>query len=117
TASSNTRTVTVSQGVTVNLLGAGSADLTVTRSSTALSSALASFADSYNAVVAELSKQHGQSAGALQGQSIVSALSQSLSGLATYTSDTGGVANLHDLGLDLGSDGKLAFNQLKFLSA
>jgi flagellar capping protein FliD len=59
--------------------------VTVTRSTSALSSALFSFADAYNAVVDELAKWRGQSAGPLQGQSILSSMTQTLSSIATYT--------------------------------
>jgi flagellar hook-associated protein 2 len=111
TVSSNSRSITVSNGVTLNLEGTGTTDVTVTRSTSALSSALSSFADAYNAVVDELAKQRGQSAGPLQGQSILSILTQTLSSIATYT-DGGQMGGLANLGLtfDSSNNGHLDFN-------
>jgi len=51
--------------------------------------------------------QHGQSAGSLQGHSILSEMSQALNSISTYSSSSGSVGVLDSLGLDLGSDGHL----------
>jgi flagellar hook-associated protein 2 len=116
---SNTRSVTVAQGVTLNLLEAGDTpvNVTVTRSTSALSSALSAFADAYNAAKTEVDAQRGQSGGALQGQSIVTSLAQTLSNIATYTSSDGSINGLSSLGLSLGTDGKLTFNSLSLMGA
>jgi flagellar hook-associated protein 2 len=111
TVSSDTRTVNVAAGVTLTIVGQSdtAANIAVTRSTTGLGNALSVFALSYNAVAGELGNQHGQSGGALQGQSIVTQLSRVLSGLATYTG-SGSLSGLSALGLDLGTDGTLTFN-------
>jgi flagellar hook-associated protein 2 len=111
TVSSDTRTVNIATGVTLTIVGQNdtAANVSVSRSTSGLGSALANFASAYNAAVSELGSQHGQSAGPLQGDSIVSQLSSLLSGIATYTG-SGDFSSLSAIGLDLGSDGQLTFN-------
>ena len=111
TVSSDTRTVNIATGVTLTIVGQSdtAANVSVTQSTAGLGSALANFATAYNAAVSELGAQHGQSAGPLQGDSIVSQLSSVLSGIATYTG-SGDYSGLSAVGLELGSDGQLTFN-------
>jgi flagellar hook-associated protein 2 len=109
---SNTRTITVSNGVTLTLQATGQTDVTVTRSTSALNTALSAFADAYNATVDELDKQRGTLGGPLQGQSIVSILSKSLSSIATYGSTSGQISSLETLGLKLGKDGHFTYTPL-----
>jgi flagellar hook-associated protein 2 len=109
---SNTRTITVSNGVTLTLQATGQTDVTVTRSTSALNTALSAFADAYNATVDELDKQRGTLGGPLQGQSIVSILSKSLSSIATYGSTSGQISSLETLGLSLGKDGHFTYTPL-----
>jgi len=118
TVTSNSRSVTVSNGVTLNLEGTGATDVTVTRSTSALGAALSSFADAYNAVVDELAKQRGQSAGPLQGQSILTILSQALSNISTYNNSSGQIGGLASLGLsfDQSNNGHLDFNALALMA-
>jgi flagellar hook-associated protein 2 len=117
TVSSDTRTVSIAPGVSVNLLATNSGSSTtvsVTSSSSTLQNALQAFASTYNSVVDELDRQQGTSGGALAGQSLVKTLSSSLRSLATY--DSNGMA-LADIGFDLGTDGHLTFNSTTFQSA
>jgi flagellar hook-associated protein 2 len=119
TVTSNSRSATVSNGVTLNLEGTGTTDVTVTRSTAALGTALSSFADAYNAVVDELAKQRGQSAGPLQGQSILTILSQALSNISTYNNPGGQINGLASLGLtfDQSNNGHLDYNALTLMGA
>ncbi|HZY60059.1 MAG TPA: flagellar filament capping protein FliD [Candidatus Binataceae bacterium] len=113
TVSSNTRSVAISPGITATLLARDNGtpvNFTVTRPTSAVSDALSAFTAAYNAVVDELDKQHGATAGPLTGQSIVSALSSTLTSMATYTSDTSGIAGLHALGVDLDKTGHLTLD-------
>lgn len=118
TVSSDSRVVQVANGITLSILAssAKAVNITVTRSISALSDAISTFVSAYNDTVDELAKQRGQTGGALQGQSIVTQLSQSLSNVATY-SGGGTVTGLRDLGLDLGADGKLTFNSFTLMAA
>ena len=119
TVTSASRNVTVSTGVTLQLKASDPGhpvNVTVTRSTSVLSDALASFADAYNAVVKEVNGQRGQSGGALQGQSILTQLQRTLSGISTYSS-AGQISGLRDLGLELNNDGSLTYNQWTLISA
>jgi flagellar hook-associated protein 2 len=124
TNTSTTRNITISPGVTATLVGtsggtpAGSTPvgITVTRSTSALGSALSGFTDAYNAAVTEVNGQRGQSGGALQGQSIVNQLSNLLSSISTYSS-SGQFSGLASLGLDLGTNGQITYNALTLMSA
>jgi flagellar hook-associated protein 2 len=111
TVSSDSRTVSVATGVTLTIVGQSTSavDVSVTRTTASLGSALSSFANAYNAVASELTAQRGSSGGALAGQSIVRELSDVLSHIATYTT-TSGLSGLSALGLDLGSDGQLTYD-------
>ncbi len=114
-----TRNITISDGVTANLRGASGGapvDITVTRSTSALSTALSGLADAYNAAVEEVGTQRGQSGGALAGQSIVGQLSSLLSRISTYSS-SGQINGLEGLGLSLGNDGHLTYNAFTLMSA
>lgn len=116
--SSDSDTITLAQGVSVNLLsapGAGSpVTITVGESTSSAQTALQTFATAYNAVVSQLAAQHGQNAGALSGDSILQVAQQALSSIVDYSNFSGGVTNLSDLGLDLDNSGNLTFNAAEF---
>jgi len=116
---SATRNITISDGVTATLRGASGGspvDITVTRSTSALNTAVSSFADAYNAAVDELITQRGLSTGALGGQPIVGQLSSLLSSISTYSS-SGQISGLAGLGLDLGTDGHFTYNAFTLMAA
>jgi flagellar hook-associated protein 2 len=116
---SSSRAVTVATGITLNLLASSAGtptDITVTRSTSALSSALSSFADAYNTVANALDQQRGQNAGALSGQAIVTDLQQVLRGIGTYTA-SGGIGSLASLGLELDQNGQMTFNSFTLMGA
>ena len=119
TVSSDSRNVTIATGVTATLLAASASavNITVTRSTSALSSGLDAFATAYNAAVDEVDHQHGTTSGPLAGQSLISALSQSLSSLSTYSANGTGIHGLADLGLDLDKTGHLTFSSFKLLAS
>ena len=117
--SSTSRAVTLAPGLTINMLAGDSGtpvNITVSRSTSALSNALSTFVDAYNAAVDSLDAQRGQTQGALGGQSVVFQLGQTLSGLATYASPGSNISGFSALGLDLGTDGHLTFNQFSMMS-
>src|ERR1035438_4028814 len=115
---SATSTVTIATGLTVDLLAAsdGPVDITVTRSTSALDSALSTFASAYNAAVDELDNQRGQTGGPQQGEGIVNSLSQALASISTYTSSDS-IGYLKNLGLELGQDGHLTYNEMTLMAA
>jgi flagellar hook-associated protein 2 len=115
---STSRSLAISPGVTVNVLAAGAANITVSQNAGALSTALSSFATSYNSVADELIKNRGQNGGALAGQSVLRQLSSVLSNLGNYSGTSpGGVNSLSDLGLSFDLNGHLQFDSSAFDSA
>ena len=117
--SSDTRSVTLSPGLTAHLIGTGEADITVAQDGTSIANALSSFVSAYNTVVTQLDQSHGQNANALSGQSIVLTLQQDLQQLGDYQGDnpSSTVNTLADLGLDFSDTGQLQFDQSTFDSA
>ena len=117
---STTRNIAVSNGVMATLVGLSGGTpvgITVTRSTSALNTALSGFADAYNAAADEVITQRGQSTGALQGQSIINQLSIVLSNISTYSSSGGQFSGLKALGLDLQTNGHITYNALTMMSA
>jgi flagellar hook-associated protein 2 len=110
---SNSSQVTLSPGLTVNLLksNVGQWDtITVGENTSALGSALSNLATAYNAAVTAVSQQHGQNAGPLAGSSLINSLGQALQSVALYSSGSGSVTSLASLGLNLGETGQLTFD-------
>jgi len=122
TVTSDSDTVTLAQGLTVNLTGS-SADgenvtITVAPDSSSVGSALQTFVNAYNSAMTDLNKNIGQNGGALAGESIVYELADSLQSLANYTSGNGAIASMAALGLTFNdTSGTLSFDQSTFDSA
>jgi flagellar hook-associated protein 2 len=118
--SSNSRTVTLSTGLTVNLLAQSAADtsttITVADDPSGLASAFSAFAGSYNAAVDALAQYHGQGGGALEGDSLVQTLTSALDQLGNYNngSPTSALANF---GITLGETGQLSVDTTAFSTA
>jgi flagellar hook-associated protein 2 len=98
--------VTISTGLTANLLQSTSspAVITVSKSTSGLSSALAGFVSDYNAAVDALNQHTGTSGGALAGSSLLHTLSSVLRSLPQYAGGAGPVNSFADLGLTLNRD-------------
>jgi len=106
---SDSRNVTLSPGLTADLLDTGTTNITVSRSTNAISNAISTFVGAYNAAVSELDANRGSAGGALTGQSLISTLSQALRQLTHY-SGSGSVRSLSDLGLAFTKEGQLTFD-------
>jgi flagellar hook-associated protein 2 len=115
--SSDTRSVIISPGVTVQLLDVGTTEITVSRAADSVRDALASFVAAYNASVDELDKHRGSTKGALNGQSLLYTLANSLRDVVNYDSGSGQITSLLDLGIAFDKHGKLVFDQQAFASA
>jgi flagellar hook-associated protein 2 len=115
--SSDSATVTIAPGLTVDLLGPGDSSVVVSRSASAQSDALSSFVTAYNAAVDELTTNRGQGGGPLTGDPLIFTLSQSLRNLSGFTGGSGSVQNLTELGITVDKTGKLSFDQTVFDSA
>ncbi len=119
TVTSDTRTVLIATGLSITMLASSNtpANITVTRSTSALSEALTAFADAYNAAAAELDAQHGKSGGKLQGNALIQELSSALSEMGTFTAPGSPVSGLSALGLELGREGRMTFSPFVLLGA
>jgi len=112
--SSDSSTVTIAPGVTVDLLQSGDSNVVVSQSSSAQADALSSFVAAYNAAVDELSLNRGKGGGALTGDGLIYTVSQSLRNMTSFVGGSGAVQNLTDLGLTFDKTGHLSFNQTVF---
>jgi flagellar hook-associated protein 2 len=114
--SSDSRTVTIAPGLTVDLLQAGDSNVVVSNSGSAQSNALSSFVAAYNAAVDELGANRGQGGGPLVGDPLIFTLAQSLRNISGFSGGTGSVQNLTDLGITFDKTGHLSFDQSVFES-
>jgi flagellar hook-associated protein 2 len=117
---SNSRTVTLSTGLTVNLLGQSAAGasttITVADNPSGLASAFSSFAGSYNAAVDAIAQYHGQSGGALEGASLLQTLTGVLNQLGTWNNGSPASA-LANFGITLDQTGQLSVDTTAFTKA
>jgi flagellar hook-associated protein 2 len=113
---SNSRTITAAPGVTLTLLKAGDTDVTVSRSTAAISTALLGFVAAYNDAQRNIDTNRGSGSGALRGQSVLSTASDSLRRISGYSTGVSGVSSLTALGLSFDHDGNLAFDSSTFAS-
>jgi flagellar hook-associated protein 2 len=118
---SDSRTITLAPGLTVNLLAKSSpgatTTLTVSQNANSIQNALSSFVSSYNSAVDELNKSVGTGAGALQGQSIIYTLKNTLRGLTGYANGSSGISSLTDLGVTFDKSGHLSLDASTFATA
>jgi len=117
---SDSRTVTLAPGLTVNLVGQSTpgqaTTITVGNDPAALASAFSSFAQSYNQAVTDLGQYHGQSGGALEGDSIVGTLTNVLQQLSGYNNGSPETA-LANFGITVGDTGQLSVDTTAFTAA
>jgi flagellar hook-associated protein 2 len=117
---STSRSVTLSPGLTVDLLGQSAAGhaatITVRTDPAVLESSLNSLAQAYNSAVDGINRHHGQNSGALSGDSLLQSLSDVLRQLSTYSnaSPSGALANF---GLSLDQTGHLSLDSAAFTAA
>jgi len=118
---SDSDSVTLAPGLTVRLTGtnpSAAATVTVAADPSSIGNAMRSFVSAYNAAIAELGKNRGQSGGALAGDSIVYELTDALQGLANYSTGYGAVNSLATLGVTFNdTTGQLSFDQSAFDAA
>ena len=114
---SDSRSVTISPGLTVTLLKEGTTEITVSHNVASVTNALSALASAYNAAVDELDQHRGEDAGALEGSSLLHMLSQSLRDLAGYDSGATGISSLNSLGLEFDDQGRLSLDMTTFSAA
>jgi len=117
-ATSTTRSLEISTGLTVTALATGTANVTVAQNASGVENALSSLVTSYNSALTELNNNRGQNGGALSGNSIVQDLTTVLQNLTQYTSTSSGtIQNMTDIGLSFNSSGQLEFDSSTFEAA
>lgn len=123
---SATNTVTGAvNGVTFNLLSASppntSVNIAVSPDTNAAATAVQNFVSAFNTVVGDVNTQYQVGAnnqeGPLAGDSTLSLLQSDLLSVAGYTSGTGAIESLGDLGITMNSDGTLTLNTATLDSA
>jgi len=108
--STDSSTVTITPGLTVNLEAAGTSTVTVSSSLSTVSSELSSFVTAYNAAFNELEKNFGQNGGALVGDSSVVEMQQVLRQVIDYTGSGGSITSLAQLGVEFTQQGTLTLD-------
>ncbi len=114
---SDSRHVTIGLGVAVDIIRAGTAEVTVHQTGDSIEEALKGFVISFNDAVGEIDKHHGADAGALKGNSLLFTLTQELRNITTFNSGSGVFARLADIGISADKNGRLQFDSEKFQSA
>jgi len=118
--STNSDTVTLAPGLTVQLTrtNTSAATVTVAANPSAVGDALQSFVSAYQMAIADLDTNRGQGGGPLAGQSIIYELTDALQGLANYSTGSGNISSMAALGVGFDPNtGALTFNQSTFDSA
>jgi flagellar hook-associated protein 2 len=107
----------VVSGLTFNILGTTAANQTVSLTlgtdPTQLSSALQTFASSYNALVDQVNSQVGTAAGSLNGDYLINQVESDLQQTVGYAGSNS-IKGLATLGLTLDTSGKITFDQKTF---
>lgn len=118
--SSDSRTVTLAPGLTVDLLGASpSGDftaITVRNDASSLASAFSVFAQAYNQAAGDLAQYHGKGGGALEGDSLVRTLNGILHQLSGYSGGTPETA-LANFGISVDTNGALSVDAAALTAA
>ncbi|MBI4877592.1 MAG: flagellar filament capping protein FliD [Acidobacteria bacterium] len=115
--SSDSRTVTISPGLTAELRAVGTSTVTVSRTGSAAKDALQAFVTAYNSAIDEMDLHRGTAKGALNGNPLLASLSNSLRSLTSYSTGSGAVRTLADVGLSLDQYGKLSLDGTEFDAA
>lgn len=105
-------------GLTFTLLGSSSSPVTLSLASdpSQLSSGLQDFVTKYNALQTEIQAQTGTSGGALAGNTILNQVRSTLRQLTSYTTSSGSVQSLADLGIEFSATGVATFHSTTFSS-
>jgi flagellar hook-associated protein 2 len=117
TATSDSRSIALAPGLTVNVVGTGTTNINVAQSTSGISNALTSFVTAYNAAVDELNKSRGQNGGALSGNSVIYTLQSNLNQLINSGVPTGSISSVANLGLTFDQNGHLSFDSSVFHAA
>lgn len=117
----DTHSVTLAPGLTVELLKQSTSGMPVTlsvsRSTNGISDALNAFVNAYNAVVQQLDQSRGQNGGPLAGDASVGIVSDALQQITSYVSVGSGLNSLAAIGVTLSDKGVMSFDSSAFQAA
>jgi flagellar hook-associated protein 2 len=116
-ANSTSRALNISTGLTITALATGTANISVAQNISGVASALSSLVTSFNAASTELTNNRGQNGGALSGDPVIGQLSSLLQNIGNYSSASGSINSLSNLGLSYNQNGQLAFDSGTFNAA
>lgn len=114
TLTSNSRTISLSTGLSITFQGVGSTTINVGQSVSGVGNALSSFVSAYNSAVDALATNRGKNGGALSGQAIVYQLTNTLQTITKYMGSSGSVTSLASLGVTFDQTGHLSFDSSTF---
>ena len=115
-ANNSSNTITdFAPGLSLTIVGAGSATVSTQTDRTQISTALGNIAADYNAVVASLGAQFGETAGVLSGSVAVRAVQQALRNVTGFQG-SGAIKSMVEVGLELDSKGLMTFNAITYNS-
>lgn len=103
-------------GVTFNFTGTTSSAVTVGVSTDAssISNALQQLVSSYNTLLSADQGEMGTSGGSLAGNNLIYQIGSALTSIVQYQGGTSGMSNLANLGIEIGDNGQMTFNQTTF---
>jgi len=110
--SQSTTINSVIPGLTLNVLKPdldGTVTISLNSNASSLENALSDFVSKYNTLLTDVNAQVGQSGGALDGDSVMSALRDDMRQLTNYTG-SGAVRSLYDLGITMDDSGTMSFD-------
>ncbi len=115
----DSRSITLAPGVSMELKGVTTSPLTVSvsRSNSAIRSALTGFMTAFNSTVAQIDTHRGNKNAALSGSSVLSATQYSLRQLVNSGPSAGGFNSLQDLGVGFDKSGNLILDDAIFAKA
>jgi flagellar hook-associated protein 2 len=114
---SDSRTLSLSPGLTIDLLKVGTTEVSVTRTPGSVRDSLTALVTAFNAAVDEVDKHRGENEGPLAGQSLTYSLARSLREITSFSSGNSLLPDLSALGLTFTKQGRLEFDQTTFTAA
>ncbi len=115
-ANNSSNTITdFAPGLSLTIVGAGSATVSTQTDRTQISTALGNIAADYNGVVANLATQFGEAAGVLSGSVAVRSVQQALRNVTGFQG-SGTIKSMVEVGLELDSKGLMTLNAITYNS-
>jgi flagellar hook-associated protein 2 len=109
--STDSRTVTLSPGVSVDLLKTGATNISISKTTSNVAEMLDAFVTAYNTTANKLDLHRGTGGGVLSGHVVVSTLARSMSDIVGYSAASGNIRSLADLGINLDDAGRLSLDE------